>query len=61
MGTEKSIYSRYHRSWRCPSHRCNFVLDTGPTRYAPGHRCNPLAPSTHHYLVPTDEGKDTIR
>lgn len=51
---ERTTYTDYHRDWACPSHRCNFTLRTLPTRYAPGHRCNPDAPSTHHYLIPEE-------
>lgn len=61
MGQERFHYPWYHREWECPSARCNFTLRTQPTRYAPGHRCNPDAPSTHHYLKPTDKGTETIR
>lgn len=52
MGTEPSWYPDKHRDWACPSSKCTFTLRTLPTNYAPGHRCNPNAPSTHHYLAP---------
>lgn len=59
MGKEPHWYPDKHRDWRCPGRACGFTMRMLPTHYAPGHRCHPDRPSTHHYLVPDEEGDTT--